>query len=162
MRNFIIFFFLTAALACSSPKDDSASIKETTTPSAVVVDTELDTLNTVQDTLNPVLEDSSRAAYEEDLSLEIKEIEEEKEDPISESCKLFLEDYAATIASFDQLLNSIDDNPDNINLIIARSSQEEELNGYSSDPQMFQCLQNPAFKKQVDILNNKRERLISN
>ena len=130
MRNFIIFFFLTAALACSSPKDDSASIKETTTPSAVVVDTELDTLNTVQDTLNPVLEDSSRAAYEEDLSLEIKEIEEEKEDPISESCKLFLEDYAATIASFDQLLNSIDDNPDNINLIIARSSQEEELNGY--------------------------------
>ena len=89
-------------------------------------------------------------------------IEEEKIDPISESCKLFLEDYAAIIASFDQLLNSIDDNPDNINLIIARTSQEEELNGYSSDPQMFQCLQNPAFKKQVDILNNKRERLISN
>ena len=162
MRNFIIFFFLTAALACSSPKDDSASAKETTTPSVVVVDTELDTLTTVQDTLIPVLKDSSRAAYEEDLSLEIKEIEEEKEDPISESCKLFLEDYAATIASFDQLLNSIDNNPDNINLIIARSSQEEELNGYSSDPQMFQCLQNPAFKKQVDILNNKRERLISN
>ena len=80
MRNFIIFFFLTAALACSSPKDDSASTKETTTPSAVVVDTELDTLPTVQDTLIPVLKDSLRASYEEDLSLEIKEIEEEKEE----------------------------------------------------------------------------------
>jgi len=162
MRNFFIFFFLTAVVACSSPTADLDSLKEKSTPSVVVVDAELDTLTTVQDTLAPVLEDSLRTAYEEDLSLEIKEIEEEKDDPISESCMLFLEDYAATIASFDQLLKSIDDNPDNINLIIARSSQEEELNGYSSDPQMFQCLQNPAFKKQVDILNNKRERLISN
>ena len=99
--------------------------------------------------------------YEEDLSLEIKEIEEEKEDPISEECKLFLEDYANAISSYTTILEKIEANQDNINLIIARSSQEEDMYSYSSDPQMFRCLQNPAFKKQVEILNNKRDKLIS-
>ena len=52
-------------------------------------------------------------------------------------------------------------NPENINLIIARSSQEEQMYAYTSNPQMFQCIQNEAFQKQVDILNNKRDKLIS-
>ena len=71
------------------------------------------------------------------------------------------------LPGFDQsyltkLVEKIDSNPDNINLLIARSSKEEELYGFSSDPQMFNCSQNSAFKKQLEILNNKRDKLLSN
>ena len=63
---------------------------------------------------------------------------------------------------FDNLIKKIDNNPDNINLMMARSTQEEDLYSYASNPQMFNCSQNSAFKKQVEILNNKRDKLISN
>ena len=114
------------------------------------------------DTLTQVEQDSAMNAYENDLSLEIKEIPEEKIDPISEECKLFLEEYAVSIKSFSGLLNKIEKNPDDINLMIARGSQEEELYSFASKPQMFKCSQNEAFKKQVEILNNKRDKLLSN
>ena len=114
------------------------------------------------DTLTQVEMDSAMTAYENDLTLEIKEIPEEKADPISDECKLFLEEYAASIKSFSGLLNKIEKNPEDINLMIARGSQEEELYSFASKPQMFKCSQNEAFKKQVEILNNKRDKLLSN
>lgn len=117
---------------------------------------------TMMDTLTQVEKDSAMAAYENDLSLEIKEIEEEKEDPISDECKTFLEEYADAIKSFSSLLDKIEANPDDINLMIARPDQEENLYSFASKPQMFQCSQNEAFKKQVEILNNKRDKLLSN
>lgn len=117
---------------------------------------------TMMDTLTQVEKDSAMTAYENDLSLEIKEIEEEKEDPISEECKMFLEEYAAAIKSFSSLLDKIEDNPDDINLMIARPEQEDNLYSFASKPQMFQCSQNEAFKKQVEILNNKRDKLLAN
>jgi hypothetical protein len=138
--------------------DETYFIDDTLTASVVISDS----VSISKDTLVFLKKDSIRDAYENDLSLEIKEIEEEKTDPISEDCKLFLEDYAASISSFATLLESIENNPENINLIIARSSQEEEMYAYSSNPQMFQCIQNAAFQKQIDILNSKREKLISN
>ena len=117
---------------------------------------------TMMDTLTQVEKDSAMTAYENDLSLEIKEIEEEKEDPISDECKMFLEEYADAIKSFSGLLDKIEANPDDINLMIARPEQEENLYSFASKPQMFQCSQNEAFKKQVEILNNKRDKLLAN
>ncbi|CAG5084595.1 hypothetical protein [Parvicella tangerina] len=117
---------------------------------------------TMMDTLTKVEKDSAQAAYENDLSLEIKEIEEEKEDPISDECKAFLEEYADAIKSFASLADKIEANPDDINLMIARPEQEEYLYSFASKPQMFQCSQNEAFKKQVEILNNKRDKLLAN
>ncbi len=114
------------------------------------------------DTLTRTQLDSIEKAYQEDLSLEIKEIAAEIENPISDDCKLFLEDYASAIKSFSNLVSKIEKNPDDINLIIARGSQEDNLYSYSSKPQMFQCSQNDAFKQQVEILNNKRDKLLSN
>jgi hypothetical protein len=114
------------------------------------------------DTLTKVELDSAMTAYENDMTLEIKEIAEEKIDPISEDCKSFLEEYAGSIKSFSGLLNKIEKNPDDINLMIARTSEEEELYSFASKPQMFKCSQNEAFKKQVEILNNKRDKLLSN
>ena len=103
-----------------------------------------------------------RTNYENDLSLEIKEIEEEKEDPISKECKQFLEEYAAAIKDFKRLTDKIDKNPDDIGLKISYASQSEEMNSWGSKPQMFMCSQSDAFKKQVEILNVKKDKLIEN
>jgi hypothetical protein len=101
-------------------------------------------------------------AYVNDLSLEIKEIPEEKEDPISAECKQLLEDYADAIKSYTKLMDKLQKNPDDINLLIARGSEEDELYSFSSKPLTFQCSQNKAFKKQMEILNGKRDKLLSN
>jgi len=114
------------------------------------------------DTMTRFQLDSAKKAYEADLSLEIKEIEEEKEDPISEECKLFLEEYADAIKSFKSFADKLEKSPDDINLLMARSGKEEELYGYASKPQMFSCSQTESFKTQVEILNTKRDKLIEN
>lgn len=115
----------------------------------------------VIDTLSQVEKDSIRDDYENDLSLEIKEIEEEKEDPISEDCKMFLEDYAEAIKSYTALSEKVKNNPDDISLQIRISSETDELESWANKPQMFQCSQNEAFKKQVEILNEKRDKLLT-
>ena len=65
---------------------------------------------------------SARVDYENDLSLEIKEIEEEIENPISEDCKMFLEDYAEGIKSFASITEKVAANPEDIGLQIQLSS----------------------------------------
>ena len=112
------------------------------------------------DTLSQVEKDSIREDYVNDLSLEIKEIEEEKEDPISEDCKMFLEDYAEAIKSYTDLSERVKNNPDDISLQIRVSTESEDLESWANKPQMFQCSQNEAFKKQVEILNDKRDKLL--
>lgn len=101
-------------------------------------------------------------AYENDLSLEIKALPEEEKDPISDECKELLEDYAASIKSYSKLLSKLEKNPDDINLLISRGAEEENLYAFSSKPLTFQCSTNPNFKKQMEILNGKRDKLISN
>ena len=111
-------------------------------------------------------EASAKSEVSDEIEIETidegsEEIEEEEKNPISDECKLLLEDYANSIASYSAVLKKIEANQDNINLIIARSAQEEEMYAYSSFPEMFSCLQNPAFQKQIEILNDKRDKLIS-
>lgn len=118
--------------------------------------------STFLDSIPQEIKDSIRSDYENDLSLEIKEIEEEKEDPISEECKQFLEDYAAAIKDFKSLNDQIEKKPDDIGLKISYASESEEMNSWSSKPQMFQCSQSKSFKTQVEILNIKKDKLIEN
>lgn len=147
--------------ACNNSAEETVSVEnenEVTIADSVVsvVDTVvLDTLS------NVAIDSAAREDYENDLSLEIKEIEEEIENPISEECKLFLEDYAEGVKSFSHLAEKIAANPEDIGLQIQLSSAEEDLNGWASKPQMFQCSQNSAFQKQIEILNEKRDRLLS-
>jgi len=114
------------------------------------------------DTIPTEVKDSIRSDYENDLSLEIKEIEEEKVDPISEECKQFLEEYAEAIKDFKYLTDKVEKNPDDIGLKIGYASQSEEMNSWGSKPQMFQCSQSESFKTQVEILNVKKDKLIEN
>lgn len=114
------------------------------------------------DTISVEVKDSIRVDYENDLSLEIKEIEEEKTDPISEKCKQFLEEYAEAIKDFKYLTDKVEKHPDDIGLKISYSSESEEMNSWGSKPQMFQCSQSESFKTQVEILNVKKDKLIEN
>jgi hypothetical protein len=112
--------------------------------------------------VEPIMDSVQEEAYRNDLSLEIKPIKEEIEDPIDTECTLLLDEYAASIRSYDALLKKIEANPDNIGLMIERTPQEENLDSYATRPQFFSCLQNKAFKKQFDILNEKKDKLLYN
>ena len=115
----------------------------------------------IMDTSSVAVDSVARVDYENDLSLEIKEIEEEIENPISEDCKMFLEDYAEGIKSFASITEKVAENPEDIGLQIQLSSASEDINAWASMPQMFQCSQNEAFQKQIEILNNKRDKLLA-
>ena len=112
------------------------------------------------DTSSVAIDSVARVDYENDLSLEIKEIEEEKENPISEDCKMFLEDYAKGIIDFTTITDKVAANPEDISLQIQMSSAFEDINSWATMPQMFQCSQNEAFQKQIEILNEKKDRLL--
>ena len=90
------------------------------------------------DTSSVAIDSAARVDYESDLSLEIKEIEEEKENPISEDCKMFLEDYAVGIKSFARITEKVAANPEDIGLQIQLSSASEDINAWATKPQMFQ------------------------
>lgn len=115
----------------------------------------------IVDTSSVAADSIERVDYENDLSLEIKEIEEEKENPISEDCKMFLEDYAKGIKDFKGITEKVAAKPDDINLQIQLSNASEDIYGWASMPQMFQCSQNEAFQKQIEILNEKRDKLLA-
>lgn len=155
----IVAFSLTA---CSnedvnnSKQEQSEPISDTT----IKEDVESAELNDIHEpeTMDSVQEE----AYKNDLSLEIKPIKEEIDNPISEECSQLLEEYASSIRAYDALLKKIEANPDNVSLMIQRTPQEENLDSYATKPQFFSCSQNEAFKKQFDILNEKKDKLLYN
>ena len=158
-----IFSITVIFTACNDSSDSEVRIEDKV---AVNLEEEDGTL-IIEDTLmidtssSVAIDSVARVDYENDLSLEIKEIEEEKENPISEDCKMFLEDYADGIKSFARVTEKVADNPEDIGLQIQMSSASEDINSWATKPQMFQCSQNEAFQKQIEILNDKRDRLLA-
>ena len=158
-----IFSITVIFTACNDSSDSEVRIEDKV---AVNLEEEDGTL-IIEDTLmidtssSVAIDSVARVDYENDLSLEIKEIEEEKENPISEDCKMFLEDYADGIKSFARVTEKVADNPEDIGLQIQMSSASEDINAWANKPKMFQCSQNEAFQKQIEILNDKRDRLLS-
>ena len=158
-----IFSLAIIVTACNDAADSAVKIEEKSVAVKLVED---DTVLIIEDsviidTSSVVIDSVARVDYENDLSLEIKEIEEEKENPISEDCKMFLEEYAAGIKSFARMTEKVSANPDDIGLQIQMSSASEDINAWATKPQMFQCSQNEAFQKQIEILNDKRDRLLA-
>ena len=163
-KGLIIIFSLPIIFAaCSESSEDAVTPDDKTVKNKLV---EKDSVVTIKDsviidTSSVAIDSVAREDYENDLSLEIKEIEEEIENPISEDCKMFLEDYAEGIKSFASITEKVAANPEDIGLQIQLSSASEDINAWASMPQMFQCSQNEAFQKQIEILNNKRDKLLA-
>lgn len=163
-KGLIIMFSLPIIFAaCSESSEDAVTPDDKTVENKLV---EKDSVVTIKDsviidTSSVAIDSVAREDYENDLSLEIKEIEEEIENPISEDCKMFLEDYAEGIKSFASITEKVAANPEDIGLQIQLSSASEDINAWASMPQMFQCSQNEAFQKQIEILNNKRDKLLA-
>jgi hypothetical protein len=159
-----IFSLAIIVTACNDATDGSDKIEG---KSVAVKLMEEDSLLIIEDTVmidissSVAIDSSARVDYENDLSLEIKEIEEEKENPISEDCKMFLKDYADGIIAFTTITEKVAAEPEDIGLQIQMSSASEDINAWATMPQMFQCSQNEAFQKQIEILNDKRDRLLA-
>ena len=163
-KGLIVIFSLSLIfVACSESSEDLVAPEDNSVENKLVEEDSVLTIkdSVIIDTTSVAADSAARVDYENDLSLEIKEIEEEIENPISEDCKMFLEDYAEGIKSFASITEKVAANPEDIGLQIQLSSASEDINAWASMPQMFQCSQNEAFQKQIEILNNKRDRLLA-
>ena len=163
-KGLIVIFSLSAIfVACSESSQDLVTPEDKSVENKLVEEDSVSIIKdpVIIDTSSVAIDSVAREDYENDLSLEIKEIEEEIENPISEDCKMFLEDYAEGIKSFASITEKVAANPEDIGLQIQLSSASEDINAWASMPQMFQCSQNEAFQKQIEILNNKRDKLLA-
>lgn len=163
-KGLIIIYSLSMIfVACGESSEDVVAPADKLVENEVAEKDSVLTLkdSVIMDTSSVAVDSVARVDYENDLSLEIKEIEEEIESPISEDCKMFLEDYAEGIKSFASITEKVAENPEDIGLQIQLSSASEDINAWASMPQMFQCSQNEAFQKQIEILNNKRDKLLA-
>ena len=163
-KGLIIIYSLSMIfVACGESSEDVVAPADKLVENEVAEKDSVLTLkdSVIMDTSSVAVDSVARVDYENDLSLEIKEIEEEIENPISEDCKMFLEDYAEGIKSFASITEKVAENPEDIGLQIQLSSASEDINAWASMPQMFQCSQNEAFQKQIEILNNKRDKLLA-
>lgn len=163
-KGLIVIFSLSLIfVACSESSEDLVAPEDNSVENKLVEEDSVLTIkdSVIIDTSSVAADSAARVDYENDLSLEIKEIEEEIENPISEDCKMFLEDYAEGIKSFASITEKVAANPEDIGLQIQLSSASEDINAWASMPQMFQCSQNEAFQKQIEILNNKRDKLLA-
>lgn len=93
-----------------------------------------------------------------DNTLELKK-ETEIEIVLSEECQEFIDDYSQLLDEYESLLKQLNEDNEDINLIIARNSLEEELESFSSDPTSFQC--SNKNDKSVSLFNQELEKINS-
>ena len=156
----VIAVFLFTACSNDDINDNEDDSEKPTTDSVIIE--QIESADVIDVQVSEPMDSVQEEIYKNDLSLEIKPIKEEIEDPISDECVMLLEEYASAIKMYDALLNKIDSEPDNVSLMIERAPMEENLDSYATKPQFFNCSQNKAFKKQFDILNGKKDQLLYN
>ena len=83
---------------------------------------------------------------------------------LSESCQQFIDDYKQLITDYESILSKINEDDGNINLIIAKSSIEDELQSMLSDPVNFECsnskcIGSSLFLEEIEAINIRKDAL---
>ena len=83
---------------------------------------------------------------------------------LSETCQQFIDDYKRLISDYESILFKMKEDDGNINLIIAKSSLENELEAMLSDPVNFQCsnskcIGSSLFLEEMEAINIKKDAL---
>jgi hypothetical protein len=83
---------------------------------------------------------------------------------LSESCQQFIDDYKQLITNYESILSKINEDDGNINLIIAKSSIEDELQSMLSDPVNFECSNSKCtgsslFLEEMEAINIRKDAL---
>ena len=117
----------------------------------------------------PVLKDSLLDFPEIDTTLLDNNDELENSDIgevifLSETCQQFIDDYKRLISDYESILIKMKEDDGNINLIIAKSSLEDELEAMLSDPVNFQCsnskcIGSSLFLEEMEAINIKKDAL---
>lgn len=120
-------------------------------------------------TQKPVLKDSLLDFPEIDTTLLDNNDELENSDKgevvfLSETCQQFIDDYKRLISDYESILLKMKEDDGNINLIIAKSSLEDELEAMLSDPVNFQCsnskcIGSSLFLEEMEAINIKKDAL---
>jgi hypothetical protein len=152
MRNLIVILFFPFLLSCSESNsvNDVGQIHTTETQQVLNYDT-LHEINNI---------DSIAIDYSNDLELQ----PEEEVVFLSESCQQFIDDYKQLINDYESILSKINEDDENINLIIAKSSIEDELQAMLSDPVNFECsnskcIGSSLFLDEMEAINIRKDAL---
>ena len=152
MRNLIIFLFFPFFFSCddSNPVNAVDQIHTSETEQILDYDTHVEITNV----------DSISIDYSNDL--ELQPVEEVVF--LSETCQQFIDDYKQLITDYESILSKIKEDDGNINLIIAKSSIEDELQAMLSDPVNFECsnskcIGSSLFLEEMEAINIRKDAL---
>jgi hypothetical protein len=152
MRNLIVILFLPFLLSCND--SNSVSNVDQIYPTETQEFLNYDTLLEINNIDSILMVDSN------DLELQY----EEEVVFLSESCQQFIDDYKQLIANYESILTKINEDDVNINLIIAKSSIEDELQAMLSDPVNFECsnskcIGSSLFLEEMELINISKDAL---
>lgn len=153
MRNLIVILFFPFLFSCgdSNPINAEDQIHPNETQQQVL---NYDTLIEINN-IDSISIDNSN-------DLELQSAEEVVF--LSESCQQFLDDYEQLITDYESILSKINEDDGNINLIIAKSSIEDELQAMLSDPVNFECsnskcIGSSLFLEEMEAINIRKDAL---
>ena len=72
---------------------------------------------------------------------------------LDQDCVVFLEDFAAEIDEYINVVSQIEQGESDFNMILKRNNLEQSIQSYLSDPTFFKCSSSPTFNIQIDSLN---------
>ena len=99
-----------------------------------------------------------------DINAELENSDEGEIVYLSEICQQFIDDYKQLISDYESILLKMKEDDGNINLIIAKSSIEDELESILSDPINFQCSNSKCvgsslFLEEMEAINIRKDAL---
>ncbi|MDG2343410.1 MAG: hypothetical protein P8L23_02415 [Flavobacteriales bacterium] len=153
-RSFnIILFFSVLLISCNgSPEKENSSLQhnQATIQKPILKDSllEFPDIDTISIDNNHELENSDKGEVVF----------------LSETCQQFIDDYKRLISDYESILIKMKEDDGNINLIIAKSSLEDELEAMLSDPVNFQCsnskcIGSSLFLEEMEEINIRKDAL---
>ena len=156
-KNLIfILFIIQLLISCNNTSEKTEIIQNESNSN------ELDSMIDInKKDSNYTLADSVSNPYDNELETDDKP---KIEIVLSQECQQFIDDYSELLSEYELLLQQINEDEGNINLIMAKTSLEDELEFFLSDPVSFKCSNNQnegssLFIEELEKINSRKDAL---
>ncbi|MBM78706.1 MAG: hypothetical protein CL846_09505 [Crocinitomicaceae bacterium] len=156
-KNLIfILFIIQLLISCNNTSEKTEIIQNESNSN------ELDSMIDInKKDSNYTLADSVSKPYNNELETDDKP---KIEIVLSQECQQFIDDYSELLSEYELLLQQINEDEGNINLIMAKTSLEDELEFFLSDPVSFRCSNNQnkgssLFNEELEKINSRKDAL---
>ena len=156
-KNLIfILFIIQLLISCNNNSEKTEIIQNESNSN------ELDSIIDInKNDSNYTLADSVSKSNDNELEIDDKP---KIEIVLSQECQQFIDDYSQLLSEYELLLQQINEDEGNINLIMAKTSLEDELEFFLSDPVSFKCSNNQnegssLFIEELEKINSRKDAL---